>query len=130
MNKCAFAAFIATMFCISIVDAQVIMHVGPSFGRRYHRPYRGNSNRRNLPEFKPSLDLSVGYGFPNQDKDQLADFYNYYKGSITQSGPVTAALDYRFNRNMSIGVMVMRGEVSIPYYDYNNPSTIALNGKL
>ena len=130
MNK-YLTIFIVTLFSVSISDAQVIMRVGPGYGRRYQRPQQRNrSQQQNLPKFEPSVNLSIGYGFPNQDKDQLADFYNYYKGNITQTGPVTGALDYQFSRNMSIGVMITHGEVSVPYYGYNNPYTSALKGSL
>jgi opacity protein-like surface antigen len=131
MNKYLISVFIATLFSVSIADAQVIMGVGPGFGHRFRSPLQRNRFQQDdLPRFEPSVNLSIGYGFPNQDKYELADFYNYYKGNLSQSGPVTGALDYQFSRNMSIGVMVTHGKVSVPYYDYNNPYTSVLKGSL
>jgi opacity protein-like surface antigen len=84
---------------------------------------RGMGYRRQrvqeMTNFKPSLDVSIGYGFPNLDKYLLSDFYNYYQGSGTQSGPIIANVDYHFNPRMAIGVMVNYGKVSRPYYSYN-----------
>jgi opacity protein-like surface antigen len=81
------------------------------------REYR-RERLRELQNFKPSLDVSIGYGFPNLDKYLLADFYNYYQGGTTQSGPIIASIDYRFTPRMAIGVMVNYGKVSRPYYNY------------
>lgn len=87
----------------------------------YGRP-RGYRRERiqELENFKPSLDVSIGYGFPNLDKYLLTDFYGYYHGSTTQSGPIIASVDYHFAPRMAIGVMVNYGKVSRPYYNYNN----------
>lgn len=82
------------------------------------RPYR-QQQLREMENFKPSLDVSVGYGFPNLDKYLLSDFYGYYSGNATQTGPIIASLDYHFAPRMAIGVMVNYGKVSRPYYDYN-----------
>ena len=57
------------------------------YGGRYGRDYR-RQRIQEIQDFKPSLDVSVGYGFPNLNKYLLSDFYNYYQGSTTQSGPV------------------------------------------
>jgi opacity protein-like surface antigen len=88
------------------------------YGRSYSRDreYR-RRQMQELQNFKPSLDVSVGYGFPNLDKYLLTDFYNYYQGSTTQSGPVVASIDYHFTPRMAIGVMVNYGKVSRPYYN-------------
>jgi opacity protein-like surface antigen len=72
-----------------------------------------------MENFKPSLDVSIGYGFPNLDKYLLTDFYNYYQGHTTQSGPIIASVDYHFAPRMAIGIMVNYGKVSRPYYNYN-----------
>jgi hypothetical protein len=74
---------------------------------------------REMENFKPSLDVSVGYGFPNLDKYLFSDFYGYYQGRATQTGPIIASLDYHFAPRMAIGVMVNYGKVSRPYYDFN-----------
>ena len=72
------------------------------------------------PPFQPTVNFSVGYGFPNLDKNQLAVFYNSYKGTISQTGPITGAIDYQFSRNMSMGLLGTYGKVSVPYYDYGS----------
>ena len=87
------------------------------------RPPR-QKNRTQLPSFQPSLDLSVGYGFPNGDKNYTPGYYNAYSGSITQTGPFTGAIDYHFQRNMSIGVLVTHGMLKAPYYVYGNSSGV------
>jgi opacity protein-like surface antigen len=90
------------------------------YGGRYGGP-RGRYHReriRELSAFKPSLDISIGYGFPNLDKYLLADFYNYYPGNATQTGPFIASLNYHFSRRSAIGIMVNYGKVSQPYYNY------------
>jgi opacity protein-like surface antigen len=83
------------------------------------REYR-QQQIRDLENFKPSLDVSIGYGFPNLDKNLLNDFYGYYPGSTTQTGPIIASVDYHFAPRMAIGVMVNYGKVSRPYYDYSS----------
>ena len=111
---------------------QVGVYIGPRPG--YGRGYRHRQQRprqRNLPEFQPTVNVSFGYGFPNLDRDQLPDFYNLYKGTTTsQMGPITGAIDYRFSRSMSIGVLVTHGTVHVPYYSYNDPSSPSLSGSL
>lgn len=126
-------------------DAQVIGGViihggnGP-YGRPYGRPYnqryyrrpyyppppRPSQQRRQPPRnnsgFTPSVNLSIGYGFPNLDKNYLPEFIDAYKGTITQSGPINAAFDYQFSPITSIGVMGTYGKVSVPYYDVNSGS--------
>ena len=94
---------------------------GGGFGRSRarDREYR-REQIKELQTFKPSLDVSIGYGFPNLDKYLLTDFYNYYSGSGTQSGPIIASVDYHFTPRMAIGVMVNYGKISRPYYSYNS----------
>ncbi len=80
---------------------------------------------RKAPAFKPTVNLSFGYGFPNLDKDYFPDeFYggvNAYRGNeFSQTGPVNAALDFQFSRYNSIGIMGTYGKASVPYYDYNS----------
>jgi opacity protein-like surface antigen len=88
------------------------------YGRSYNRDREYRRQRfQEIQNFKPSLDVSIGYGFPNLDKYLLTDFYNYYQGSTTQTGPVIASVDYHFTPRMAIGVMVNYGKVSRPYYN-------------
>jgi opacity protein-like surface antigen len=135
MNKYTIACLIG-FFCFALfADAQVGVYIGPrsgyglGYGRRPHYPR--NRRAQNLPPFQPTVNLSFGYGFPNLDKNELPEFYNLYKGTTTsQTGPITGAVDYRFSRNMSVGVLVTRGKVTAPYYDYNNPSNPEFAGSL
>jgi hypothetical protein len=92
-------------------------------GRRNirHRPSASRQFAR-LPEFKPSVNLSFGYGLPNLDKNELLDFYDFSRGTIRQTGPLFGAIDYQFRRTSSIGVIVSYGKVSAPYYDIFSPS--------
>lgn len=124
-------AFLTVLFLtVSVLaEAQYYYH-NPRprirYGRVYPRPpvvqQRIAPQQRPAPKtkpvFKPTLDFSIGYGFPNVDKNQLAGFYNSSMGSVSQSGPINAALDYRFSRNMSIGLLGTYGKVSAPYYNY------------
>ncbi|HVX49678.1 MAG TPA: hypothetical protein VHB48_05945 [Chitinophagaceae bacterium] len=102
------------------------VYVQPGYARPYHpRIYARNDN------FQPTLNVSIGYGFPNLDKYQFVDFTNAYRGTISQNGPVTAAVDFQFSRYMSIGVMGTYGKVTAPYYDYNSDGvTPAFTGTL
>ncbi|HEY4287925.1 MAG TPA: outer membrane beta-barrel protein [Puia sp.] len=75
-------------------------------------------SRRNLPPFVPSVHVSVGYGFPDLDRNYLPDFYGMNRSGSSQSGVITGSVNYQFSRKMSIGVMVAHGAVSAPYYDY------------
>lgn len=102
---------------------------GGMYGRGYPRQ-PGRVRRQAMPAFTPEVHLAIGYGFPNVDGNSLAGFYNYYRGPLTQTGPVTASLDYRYSRFQSAGIMVTHGNVSANYFDYNNSSAPALNGSL
>jgi len=91
------------------------------YGRFGPRPRR---YRQQPPEeyYKPTLQVQLGYGFPNLDKYEFPDFYHADRGNATQTGPFMGAIDYQFNRRMSIGVLVTHGTVKAPYYDYSNSS--------
>ncbi len=130
MKRNIVLAFAIMLLAGSAVDAQrVIIGMGGGLGYpgypRYARPYprrRAPQNSQNLPKFEPQVILSFGYGFPNLDKNYLLGFRNYYQGNISQMGPITASLDYRFSRTMSIGALVTHGTVNAPYYDYSTGS--------
>jgi hypothetical protein len=106
----------------------------PGYQKQNH--HKQKSSKRKAPTFHPTVNLSMGYGYPNLDKDyfpdQFAGALNAYKGTqFTQTGPVTAALDFQFSRYNSIGVMGTYGKVSVPYYDFNsNNSTAFFNGDI
>ena len=112
-------------FTVATTNAQFRIRTRP--GMR-NRP-RMMQQKRNIPKFQPVVNLSLGYGIPNLDRYQLLDFFNQYRGSISQTGPVFVSMDYQFNRSMSVGAMVSYGKVSAPYYNYNN-STLAFTGNL
>ena len=83
------------------------VRIRPQYSRPVPPPRRPVPQR---PPFQPTVNLSIGYGFPNLDKNQFAVFYNSYKGNISQTGPITGAVDYQFNRNMSIGLLGTYGK--------------------
>ena len=130
MKRYCIPIFIILFFTSEITSAQVI-YVAPGYGHRYRKPYRRQNNfsRQSFPKFEPSVNLSIGYGFPNVDKEELVNFSGLRQGNANQTGPITGALDYRFSRSMSIGVMVTHGKVSVPYYDYYT-GVKSLNGSL
>ena len=68
------------------------------------------------------INVSVGYGFPDLDRNYLPDFYGISRGNSSQSGVITGSVNYQFSRKMSIGVMVAHGVVTAPYYDYYSTS--------
>lgn len=133
---------IITILCAAFAfesDAQYRYHYGRPRVRSRVRvspaPRRPQPPRQNLQKrtaFEPTLNLSIGYGFPNLDKEQLVNFYDTYKGTTSQTGPFTGAIDYQFSPNMSIGVMGTYGKASTPYYNYSSSNTLSpdFTGKL
>jgi hypothetical protein len=123
---------ITAMALPTVSKAQLGIMIGPRIGYGYpSRRYQRERNN-NQPPYKPTLNISIGYGFPNLDKYQLpGNSYNYYQGSVSQTGPITAAIDYQFSRMASIGLLVTHGKVNIPYYNYGaSSSTPAYTGSL
>lgn len=128
---------LSTVFAIHS-DAQYYHYGRPRYRTRLRvapaprRPQPPRQAQQKRATFEPTLNLSVGYGFPNLDKEQLVNFIDAYKGNISQTGPITGALDYQFSPNMSIGVVGTYGKVSAPYYNnYNSGSNTAdFTGKL
>jgi opacity protein-like surface antigen len=134
MKKQITLVSILLLLISGIAEAQ-IYGGGIYMQRGYRRPppprQQHYPRRQKLPAFKPTVNLSIGYGFPNLDKNYLSEFYNAYQGTATQTGPVTAALDYQFSRYNSIGVMGTYGKVSVPYIDYNSNNGVPdFTGKL
>lgn len=135
MNKQKIFLLMGILLVFSAANAQMGIFVGPRIGYGYSvhpgpnpRNYGKRPSKKQNP-FTPYIDIAIGYGFPNLDKNQLPNFYNYYSGNASQTGPVTGAINYRFSRNMSIGLMVSHGNVSLPYYDYNS-GNFAFTGNL
>lgn len=121
--------FISFIACTA-ADAQVVVYPRVYGGYGYGRMMRPRPGPRQqprtysqLPKFKPTLNLSLGYGFPNLDNTYLTDYTHAYKDGHSQTGPFTGSLDYRFSRTMSIGVLVTHGTVSAPYYNYGGSGT-------
>lgn len=125
MKKFTWPLLAAAVLVGHIADAQY----GYGRMRMGMRPAQRGQRFQDLPPFKPSVNLSVGYGFPNTDVYELADFYGMSKGRSSQTGPLTAAVDYQFSRFMSIGVMATHGSSSTPYYEYGNTAPV-FTGKL
>lgn len=116
---------ICILFLISAIDAQIIFRTRPAYRYRTFKEHRN----WHLSNFKPTVNISFGYGIPNLDKYELLGFWNYYHTPVSQTGPIFGAINYQFKRSMSIGVTVSYGKVSAPYYNYNN-STFAFTGNL
>ncbi|MEP7145351.1 MAG: hypothetical protein ABI707_20875 [Ferruginibacter sp.] len=132
MNKKYLLLVLTTIALYSTSSAQVFIggRLGGGYYRRPGHQRRVQRPQQDLPKFQPAVYVTVGYGFPNLDNQQLPVYYNYYNGTVSQKGPVTGSVDYRFNRSMSIGLMVTHGTVNMPYYDYNDPSTPVMRGSL
>ncbi len=115
---CIFFLFISTL-----AESQVIM-MGRMPRYRMRPPRSKTQPKQKQPKFEPSVNLSLGYGFPNGDKNYLPSYYNEYNSGTMQSGPFTGAIDYRFSRNMSLGILVTHGMLKAPYYNYGSFSGI------
>jgi hypothetical protein len=93
------------VFSVGLVEfasAQVGIF-GPGYPRGgYGSPYPsrtpGRVIRQPQPKFDPVVHFSLGYGYPNLDANELAGFYNYYRGPVTQTGPITGAVDIQYSR--------------------------------
>lgn len=126
------------------LSAQIRFGFGGGYygGRYYNRPYpqRHNNNNNNnqkkeeAPKFIPTVDISVGFGFPNVDKYLLPDLTSQgvVKGNYQKTGSYNAAIDYQFSRFTSLGLMGTYGTSSVPYYAINaGPSDASIyNGTL
>ncbi len=124
--------FATLLIFISVAADAQFYGGGVYIEKGYRRPPPRSQHRPKVPPFKPTVNLSFGYGFPNLDKNYLAQFYNAYQGSPSQqTGPAFASLDYQFSRYTSIGIMGSYGKVSVPYFDYNSNEGIpSFTGRL
>lgn len=117
-----FISFFTILFLISDAAEAQVIYVAPGPGpvHRYRkvRVRKATVYRQPFTKFEPSVNISVGYGFPNVDKEALVNFTGLRRGNASQTGPLTGAIDYKFSRNTSIGVLVTHGKVNVPYYDY------------
>lgn len=108
------------------LQAQVFRRGGRITARQLIRERRASSP--SLPAFKPAVYFSLGYSLPNLDKSQLPQLVGLSRGNISQLGPLTGSLDYRFSRTMGIGVLVSYGRVKAPYADFSQ--AVVVNGEL
>lgn len=115
MKKYLFIVAIAVWAGVVQANAQYStrVYVSPGYARPYHHPRRPAVNSG----FRPSLSISLGYGFPNLDKNYLGAFTNANVGNYSQTGPVSGSIDYQFTPYTSIGIMGTYGKVTAPYYD-------------
>ncbi len=121
-----YLSMLAILLLLGAVTSEAQVYYAPG---GYSRPYYRRQRPANDGNFKPSLTLSFGYGFPNLDKNYLGAFTNSYMGNVSQYGPISGALDYQFSRYTSIGIMATYGQVKAPYYDaYSNAQ--AFTGQL
>jgi hypothetical protein len=112
------------LFTVQSSAQYMIMRPGIRYGYS-PRPYNRYPQQRNYSSFTPYVSVSLGYGFPNLDKNNLlSPSYDTYQGSISQTGPFMGSIDYHFSRFTSIGLMVTEGTVSAPYYNYSNNSEV------
>lgn len=130
MKKNTFLVVLLLLVGLTIVDslsAQVRfgygpMHHGRYYSHAYGQPSQSTSNSNNqkneVHKFIPTVNIAVGYGFPNLDKYLLPDLNSHgvVKGDYEQTGTMHAAIDYQFNRYTSIGVMGLLGRTSVPYF--------------
>lgn len=124
--------FLVLFFTSEITYAQTIyIRPVPRSSYRYRKPHvkRYRAEKQTMPKFEPTVNLSFGYGFPNVDKEEFVHFSGLHRGNAMQTGPITGAVNYRFSRNMGIGLMLSHGKVSVPYYDYYT-GLKTLNGSL
>jgi hypothetical protein len=138
MKKSITLLSILLFFVLGAADAQyyggrVIIERGY---RKPPRPYHRYPQKRLQQNFHPTVNLSVGYGFPNLDKNYFPDQFNgntsaYRGNTFNQTGPITGALDFQFSRYNSIGIMGTYGKVSAPFFDDNAGSNVpAFNGNI
>lgn len=109
------------LFCIAVLSfsgvAQSQVFVSPRY--RYYRVRPQRPLRQPhpiIPHFDPVVELSLGYGFPNIDKNYLPDYYQAYYNNSSMAGPFTGSINYRFSRFSSVGILVTHGTVQAPYY--------------
>ncbi len=94
---------------------------------RYYRPRQQRIYRQpqqQATDFKPSVELLLGYGFPNLDKGSMPEFNEAYRTNAMQLGPFAGSLNYKFSPKTSLGILVTHGTVNAPYY--LNNSTLAM----
>lgn len=135
--------FLALLFILIAGVTEAQYYGGGIYLKRGYRrpPPRQMQRYQKYPKqkqqtYNPTVNLSIGYGYPNLDKNYFPEQFNgavsAYRGTdFKQTGPITGALDFQFSRYNSIGVMGTYGKASVPYYDYSSSSSVpAFNGDL
>jgi predicted porin len=112
------------LLCGFYSDAQVWM--GSTIRIGAPRTYRRGPGREPV-KYNPSVDFSIGYGFPNLDKNLLSDFYGYYRSNASQTGPVSGSIDYQYSKYNSIGILATYGKASVLYNSYGTASSVTGN---
>jgi len=112
--------FLTTTYAQVIIRGRIGGGYGYGYGHYRTSRRLTSKQREKQPAYKPVVYLNVGYGFPNLDANQFSDYYGLYKGSLSQTGPVTASIDYRYSRYASIGILTTYGKVNLPYYNGSN----------
>ena len=109
---------------ITISKGQNVLHTNPNANSdQIENLFRRHST------FKPRVNVSIGYGYPNVDQNYLPRYEYMFHRDISQTGPFMAAVDYQFSRRLSIGMMITRGIVSTPYYDYSSQTPLTFTAK-
>ena len=126
VNKEVFSFVLLVTVCIIAIEGNAQVFYRSRSGITVIKKARQNKPDR-FEKFKSHADLSVGYGFPNVDQSYLPDYFSFYQGNISQSGPFTGSLDYHFSRKTAIGIQVTHGIVSSFYYNYNYNTTADLS---
>jgi hypothetical protein len=108
------------------IDVQSQVYVSPGVQYYRVRPPRAAKPRQRQPvaPFTPAVELSLGYGFPNLDRNYLPYYYEAYYTNASMTGPFTGVLNYRFSRSTAIGIMVTHGNVQAPYYSFGSGSPV------
>jgi len=123
-SKYLISLSIAVLLFATVAQSQVYYSPGVQYYRV--RPPRlvKRPQRPQVPTFEPSVELSLGYGFPNLDKNFLPYYYQAYYNNASMAGPFTGVLNYRFSRSTAIGIMVTHGNVQAPYYSFGSGSPL------
>jgi hypothetical protein len=115
---------IAVLLFSTAAESQVYISPGVQYYRvRPPRPVK-RLQRPPVQPFEPAVELSLGYGFPNLDKNFLPYYYQAYYNYSSMTGPFTGVLNYRFSRSTAIGIMVTHGNVKSPYYSFGSGSPV------
>ena len=120
---------LVSAFFSSQVNAQFFrFNVRPrmSYGQR---PQQRRTTTKQYDNFKPFVDVSLGYSYPNLDKQELNNS-NYYLGNISQTNYVNASVNYHYNRTSSVGILVTHCKANTSYYSDIYQTSLVANTSL